>query len=70
MKNNLNFLSLWFGIIMILVVLAGAIAFTFTDFMDDRLYGGKRVLLTIIFAGYAVYRGIRIYQVLKSRKDE
>lgn len=70
MKNNLNFLSLWFGIIMILVVLAGAIAFTFTDFMDDRLYGGKRVLLTIIFVGYAVYRGIRIYQVLKSRKDE
>jgi hypothetical protein len=69
MKYNLNFLSLWFGLVMVILVLAGAIAFTFTDFLDDRLYGNKRILMAVIFFGYAVYRGIRIYQILKAQKN-
>jgi hypothetical protein len=70
MKNNLNFVTLWFSVLMVIIVIAGAIAFTFTDFMSDRLYGGKRITLTIVFLAYAVYRGIRIYQVFKSNRSD
>jgi hypothetical protein len=70
MKNNLNFLSLWFGIVMVLIVVAGALAFTFTDFMEDRLYGNKRVFMIVIFFGYAIYRGIRVYQTIKAKQNE
>ena len=69
MKNNLNFVTLWFSVLMVIVVIAGAIAFTFTDFMSDRVYGSKRVILTVVFLGYAIFRGIRIYQVFKSGKN-
>ncbi len=70
MKNSMNYISLWFSVMLVLVVIAGAVAFTFTDFMEDRVYGTKRVVLTLVFLAYAIYRGIRIYQVLKSNKNE
>lgn len=70
MKNNLNFVTLWFSVLMVLVVIAGAIAFTFTDFMSDRVYGSKRIILTVVFLGYAAYRGVRIYQVFKSNRND
>lgn len=70
MKIGLNFVSFWFGIIMVLVVTAGAIAVAFTDFMNDRLYGTKRVVFIFLLLGYAVYRGFRIYQIMKANKDE
>ena len=68
MKNN--YISLWFSAAMVILVIAGAIAFTFTDFMSDRVYGTKRVVLTLVFVAYAIYRSIRIYQVIKSRNNE
>lgn len=70
MKNGINMITLWFSVFMVVVVIAGAIAFTFTDFMGDRLYGTKRIVLTVVFLAYAVFRGIRIYQVFKSGKNE
>ncbi len=70
MKNGVNMVTLWFSVVMVLIVIAGAIAFTFTDFMIDRLYGNKRIILTVVFLGYAVFRGIRIYQVFKSGRNE
>lgn len=70
MKNWPNMMTLWFSVMMVMIVIAGAIAFTFTDFMSDRLYGTKRVVLTIVFLAYAVFRGIRIYQVFKSNRHE
>lgn len=62
--------TLWFSVFMVVIVIAGAIAFTFTDFMSDRLYGNKRIILTVVFLAYAVFRGIRIYQVFKSKSNE
>jgi len=70
MRNGINMVSLWFSVFMVIIVIAGAIAFTFTDFMIDRLYGNKRIILTVVFLAYAVFRGIRIYQVFKSKSDE
>ena len=61
--------TLWFSVLMVLIVIAGAIAFTFTDFMSDRVYGSKRIVLTVVFLGYAVFRGIRIYQVFKANQN-
>ncbi len=69
MRNNINFVTLWFSAAMVILVIAGAIAFTFTDFMADRVYGTKRLVLTLVFLAYAVYRSIRIYQVIKSRNN-
>jgi hypothetical protein len=65
MKLGLNSISVWFGMIMILLVLAGAIAFSFTDFMDDRLFGTKRFFFVLLLIAYAVYRGFRLYQIFK-----
>lgn len=70
MKNMSNMIVVWFSIVMVLIVVAGAVAFTFTDFMSDRLYGTKRVVLTIVFLAYAVFRGIRIYQVFKANSND
>lgn len=70
MKNGLNHISLWFSLAMVILVAAGAIAFTFTDFMIDRVYGSKRVILTVVFIAYAIFRGIRIYQIIKYKDND
>lgn len=55
---------------MVLVVIAGIFAFTFTDFMSDKVYGNKRIVMIVVFTAYALFRGFRIYQVLSSPKNE
>lgn len=65
MKPNMNFLSLWSGVMMITLVTAGAIAFAFTNFMDDKLRGNKRLFFIFLLLSYAVYRGYRLYLLLK-----
>ncbi len=70
MKLGLHTISFWFSSIMILLVVSGAIAITFTDFMSDRLFGTKRIVFIFILLGYAVYRGFRMYQTMKYSKDE
>lgn len=70
MKSGLSNLSVWFGIIMILIVVTGAIAVSFTDFMSDRLFGTKRVFFVILLLAYAVYRGFRLYAFFKDNRDE
>jgi len=63
-------MSVWFGAMMILLVTAGAIAISFTDFMSDRLYGKKRVFFVILLLSYAVYRGFRIRQALRQKDQD
>jgi hypothetical protein len=72
MKPGLNFVSVWFGALMILLVTAGAIAFAFTDFMEDRLYGNKRTLFIFLLLSYAIYRSYRLYFLFKrpGREEE
>ncbi len=55
---------------MIALVIAGAIAFTFTDFMSEKVYGSKRVIMIVVFSAYAIYRSIRIYQIFKTEKQD
>ena len=69
MKLGLNTISLWFGMIMILVVLSGAFAFAFTNVMSERLYGTKRIFFVILLVAYAVYRFFRLRQILKQKTD-
>jgi hypothetical protein len=70
MKNLNESISLWFGIILVLMVIAGAVAFIFTDFMADTLYGGRRTFMIIVFISYAIFRGVRIYQGIKASDYE
>lgn len=72
MKLGLNFIAVWFGIIMIIAVLGGAIAIAFTDALSDRLYGLKRTFFVLMLIAYAVYRGFRLYHLLnqKRQRDE
>ncbi len=70
MKLGLNSISNWFGMVMIVIVLAGAIAVSFTDFMIDRLYGTKRIFFVVLMLAYAIYRGVRIYQTMKQNRHE
>lgn len=70
MKNGINHISLWFSIVMVLVIFAGALAFIFTDFMSDRVYGNKRTIMIFVFLAYSAFRGFRIYQVLTTKNNE
>jgi hypothetical protein len=71
MKLGLNTISLWFGMIMVLIVTAGAFAFIFTDFYIDKISSPKqRYGFAAFFLAYAVYRGIRIYQTIRYKKEE
>ncbi|HOZ86310.1 MAG TPA: hypothetical protein PL029_01070 [Bacteroidia bacterium] len=65
MKSLLNSVSLWFGLFMVIVVIAGAIAFALTDFMSDRLFGMQRNIFIIILLFYGVYRGFRVYRLFR-----
>lgn len=70
MKLGINNISIWFGAIMILLVFSGAFAFAFTNFMDDRLFGQKRIFFIVILLAYGVYRCFRLYQAFKSNRHE
>lgn len=70
MKLGLNSISVWFGMIMILLVVAGAFAFAFTDFMDDRLFGPKRIFFVVLLLAYGIYRIFRLRQLLKQNNNE
>ncbi|MES2679316.1 MAG: hypothetical protein V4635_05495 [Bacteroidota bacterium] len=65
MKSALKAVSLWFGLFMVITVFAGAIAFTFTDFMNDRLFGTQRNVFIIILLLYGFYRGFRVYRLFR-----
>lgn len=70
MKNGLNLIPVWFSVVMVALVVAGAFAFAFTDFMSDRVFGTKRWFMVVLFIAYAVYRSIRIYQTFKKLNHE
>ena len=70
MKLGMNSISVWFGIIMILVLVTAAVAITFTDVFEDRLYGKKRVFFIILILAYSVYRGFRLYNIYKKNNRE
>ena len=70
MKLGINTISTWFGLLMVLVVFSGVVAFTFTNFMEDRLFGSRRTSFIIILLAYGIYRSIRLYQVFKHAQHE
>lgn len=70
MKPAIEQITLWFGMIMVLIVLSGAVAFTFTDLLEDRLFGTKRTFFICVLFAYAIYRSFRIYTILKKKKVE
>jgi uncharacterized membrane protein len=70
MKLGLNTISLWFGCLMVLVTISGAIVFAFTDVMNDRLFGNNRIVMSVIFFAYAIYRSIRLYQSIKQMQRD
>jgi len=70
MKPFVEQITLWFGMIMVLIVTAGAFAFTFTDLLEDRLYGTKRTFFITVLFAYAAYRSYRLYSVMKKKKVE
>jgi hypothetical protein len=70
MKLGLNSISTWFSLLMITLTVAGAFAFAFTDFMDERLFGTKRVFFVILLVLYSIYRVFRLYQMTKAKEHE
>jgi len=70
MKLGLNTVSTWFSLLMIALTISGAIAFAFTDFMDERLFGKKRFYFVILLVSYSIYRIFRLYQSIKAKEHE
>lgn len=69
-KSPIELINLVFSGLMVLITLAGAIVFLFTDLMSDRAYGNKRIILGVVFLAYAIYRSYRMYTALKKEKEE
>jgi uncharacterized membrane protein (DUF373 family) len=70
MKLGLHTITAWFGIIMIILVISGAVLLTFTDLMSDKLFGTKRTVFIFILIAYGVYRSFRLYHLFKHLKNE
>lgn len=69
-KSPIELINLVFSGLMVLITLAGAIVFLFTDLLSDRAYGNKRIILGVVFLAYAIYRSYRMYTALKKEKEE
>lgn len=71
MKPGLNSLSVWFGLIMVLVLACAALSLLiFPDALSERLYGSKRAFFIVLLFAYCVYRGFRVYTLYKNQKRE
>jgi amino acid permease len=70
MKLGLQTISIWFGVMMVALVVVGAFAITFTNFMEDRLFGAKRIAFIFVLLAYAIYRIFRITQIRKQLRNE
>lgn len=69
-KSPAELVNLTFSGMMILLTVAGAIVFLFTDLLSDRAFGNKRIILGVVFLAYAVYRSYRMYTVFKCQPKE
>lgn len=65
-----RFVSLIFGYFMVTLVLSGALAFSLTDFMEDSLFGSRRLIFIVVLFAYGLYRSIRVFQLHKQIKSE
>jgi hypothetical protein len=70
MKPLLNSITIWSGVLIILMALTGAISFAFTNVMEDKLYGNKRTGFIVMLIVYSGYRSFRVYQTLKQQKRD
>lgn len=68
-KSPIELINLVFSVVMVLITIAGTIAFLFTDLMSDRVFGNKRYILGFVFLAYAIYRSYRMYTALKVTKE-
>jgi uncharacterized membrane protein len=69
-KTPVELINLTFSAMMVLLTIAGAIVFLFTDLLSDRAFGMKRIILGLAFLAYAIYRSYRMYGVLKPTKEK
>lgn len=67
-KSPTELINLVFSGLMVLLTFTGAIVFLFTNLMNDKAHGSKRIVLGIIFLAYAVYRSYRIYKGFKRQE--
>lgn len=69
-KSPTELINLTFSGLMILLTLAGAIVFWFTDLFSDRAYGSKRIILGTVFFAYAIYRSYRMYSAFANKENK
>ena len=66
-KSPIELINLSFSALMVVLTFIGAIAFYFTDFLSERVFGDKRYILGTIFLAYAIYRSYRMYKAYKTQ---
>ncbi len=68
-KSPVELMNLMFSGLMVILTLAGAFVFLFTDLLSDKAYGNKRIILGVIFLAYALYRSYRMYTAFKANRE-
>lgn len=69
-KSPIELINLMFSAIMVLLTFTGSLIFAFTDWFEDRAYGTKRYILSVVFMAYSIYRIYRMYQAFRVEKEE
>ena len=69
-KSPIEWVNLMFSAIMVLLTFTGSLIFAFTDWFEDRAYGTKRYILSVVFMAYSIYRIYRMYQAFQAEKVE
>ena len=62
---NFSIINNILAIIIIIACFTSAYSLAFTDFMDGKIIGVKRISFIVLILAYA---GFRIYRVIKARK--
>ena len=66
----MNRVSWMMGLFMTVIVLSGAVVFSTTDILIDNFPKPNRNYLALLFLGYGIFRGIRVYQQFKKMKQD
>ena len=66
----MNKVSWFMGLFMTVVVLGFAIVFSLTDLFIENIPKPNRTYLALMFLGYSIFRGVRVYQQFKKMKQD
>ncbi len=58
------------SVLVIVICLGLAYMINFTFLLNDRVYGNRATILTVMLIGYSIFRAVRLYLAIKKEKED